>query len=321
MNPLGQTPAAAVEGLTVRYGRAIACADVTLSVERGSVYALLGRNGAGKSSLMRCLLGQQKPSAGRATLFGEDAWRRRASLMSRVGVVPEEPDAPPEMTASQIARFCRQLYSTWDRRGVEERLSRFGVPQDLLFGQLSKGQKAQVMLCAALGHRPELLVFDDPTLGLDAVARRAFFEELIGDLADRGTTVFIATHDLSGIEGIATRVGILKTGRLVLDEEIEALKARFRRIRYGNDIARERETWGTELDSFDAVRVQVRGWGIDAVVSNFDEVSFERFRQTPGVVDVEAAAMSLEEIFLAVAGEPPAAESVAARAAAGGGMS
>jgi len=312
--------AASVEGLTVRYGRKTALSGVTFSVAPGSVYALLGRNGAGKSSLLRCLLGQQKPQAGRATLFGEDAWRRRASLMARTGVVPEEPDVPPEMTARQIAGFSRRLYPSWNASGVEDRLNRFGVPTDVPFGRLSKGQKAQVMLSAALGHGPELLVLDDPTLGLDAVARKAFFEELIGDLADRTTTVFIATHDLPGIEGIATRVGILKAGQLVLDEEIETVKTRFRRIRYGNDTSVEREAWGTELDDFDAARVQVRGWGVDAVVSNYDDVSFERFRQKPGVVDAEATPMSLEEIFLAVAGEPQAAVGDSAKLAAQGGL-
>ena len=176
------------------------------------------------------------------------------------------------------------------------------------------------MLCAALGHGPEILVLDDPTLGLDAVARKAFFEELIGDLADRATTVFLATHDLAGIEGIATRVGILKAGKLVLEEDLETVKSRYRRIRYGNDTSVERETWGTELDDFDAARVQVRGWGVDAVVSNYDDISFERFRQKPGVVDAEASPMSLEEIFLAVAGEPPAGAAASGKLAAQGGL-
>src|SRR5262249_53538494 len=158
VNMVRSLSAAAVEGLTVRYGDAVACSTVTLSVARGSVYALLGRNGAGKSSLMRCLLGQQKPSEGRVALFGEGAWENRARLMARVGVVPEEPDVPPEMTARQVSRFCERLYAAWDRKGVEDRLLRFGVPGNVAFGRLSKGQKAQVMLCAALGHRPELVV-------------------------------------------------------------------------------------------------------------------------------------------------------------------
>jgi ABC-2 type transport system ATP-binding protein len=315
---MSESPVVSVEELSVLYGRSMACAGVSLSVARGAVYALLGRNGAGKSSLVRCLLGQQKPTVGRALLFGEDVWKRRATLMARVGVVPEEPDAPAAMTAHQISDFCRGFYPSWDEAAVRQRLERFGVPTDVPFGKLSKGQKGEVMLAVALGHQPELLVLDDPTLGLDVVARRALYEELVGELADRGTTVFITTHDLSGIEGIATRVGILKDGRLVLDEDAETLKSRFRRIRYGNQMTETRSAYGTELDVFEAVKVKVRGWGVDAVVSNYDDVSFERFRQTDGVVDAEIAPMSLEEIFLAVAGEAPAERVPAAPIAKGG---
>ena len=296
-----------LEGLTVRYGRKVACDGIGLSVARGSVYALLGRNGAGKSSLVRCLLGQQRPASGRALLFGRDAWRTRADAMAKIGVVPEEPDAPPAMTAHQISSFCSRLYPRWDADAFSARLIRFGIPDGTPFGRLSKGQKGEVMLAAALGHGPELLVLDDPTLGLDVVARRALYEELVGELADRGTTIFLTTHDLAGFEGIATRVGILKDGRMVLDEDMEQLKSRFRRIRYGNRATETRTVFGDELDAFEAVRVKVRGWGIDAVVSNFEDSAFERFREQDGVVDAEVSALSLEEIFLAVAGDAPAA--------------
>jgi ABC-2 type transport system ATP-binding protein len=303
---------AEVRGLTVRYGQTIACADVSFSVAPGSVYALLGRNGAGKSSLVRCLLGEQKPTSGEARLFGEDVWKRRAKLLARVGVVPEEPDAPPTMTAEQIADFCRRLYPTWDEMSVGRRLARFGVPAKTPFGRLSKGQKGQVLLAMALAPSPELLVLDDPTLGLDVVARRALCEEIVGELADRGTTVFLTTHDLAAFEGLATRVGILKEGRLAVDEDLEALRARFRRIRYSNRLTETRTAFGTELDAFDAVRVQVRGWGIDAVVSNFDEAAFERFRAIDGVENAEASAMPLEEIFVAIAGADRPKEGAAA---------
>ena len=301
--PAAVAPPVAFDRVTVRYGRMTACAGVSLSVPRGSVYALLGRNGAGKSSLVRCLLGQQRATEGQALLFGNDSWTTRLLAMASIGVVPEEPDAPPAMTVAQIADFCAGLYASWDAAGVSKRLDRFGIPRQTLFARLSKGQKAQVMLALALGHSPEVLVLDDPTLGLDVIARRAFYEELVGELADRGTTVFLTTHDLSGVEGIATRVGILKEGELVLDEELEPLKSRFRRIRYGNERTETRTAYGIELDSFDAVRVRARGWGIDAVVSNYDDRSFERFRQIDGVLDAEASSLSLEEIFVAVAGE------------------
>jgi ABC-2 type transport system ATP-binding protein len=222
-------PVVSVEGLSVHYGRRAVLSGVSFDVRRGSVHALLGRNGAGKSSLVRCLLGEQKPGAGKARLFGRDVWRERRDLMRRVGVVPEDPDAPPEMTPRELVAFCRELYPSWDEPEASARLRRFGVPEATPFGRLSKGQKGAVMLTLALGHSPELLVLDDPTLGLDVVARNAVFGEVIGDLADRGTTVFVTTHDLQAVEGIADRVAILRDGRLAVDEETEALKERWGR--------------------------------------------------------------------------------------------
>jgi ABC-2 type transport system ATP-binding protein len=217
-----------VEGLTVRYGRRTAVDRVSLAVPEGSVYALLGRNGSGKSSLVRCLLGEQRPAAGSARLLGRDVWSERAAVLREVGVVPESPEAPPSMTALQLSRFCAPLYRAWDDAGLRERLERFRVPLDLPFGQLSRGQKTQVSLSLALASGPRTLVLDDPTLGLDPLARRSVFEELVVDLADRGTTVLLTSHDLAGVETIADRVGILDNGALLLDEETEGLKRRFR---------------------------------------------------------------------------------------------
>jgi ABC-2 type transport system ATP-binding protein len=287
-----------LDGLTVRYGQRLALDQVSLDVPEGSVYALLGRNGAGKSSLVRCLLGEQKPSAGRASLLGRDVWRERASILAEVGVVPEDPNAPPAMTARQLSRFCSRLYPRWDAAGVEARLKRFGVPSGTPFGKLSKGQKGQVSLALALASSPRLLVLDDPTLGLDAVARKAVFEELIGDLADRGTTVFITTHDLAGVERIADRVGILNQGRLVLDEEMEALKARFRRVSF----PRSREAAVGRLAALAPVAVASRGWEVDAVVSRYDEGSL------PVEDGPEVTSLTLEEIFIALTATPEEGE-------------
>jgi ABC-2 type transport system ATP-binding protein len=289
--------------LTMQYGKKVALDNVSLTVSTGGVYALLGRNGAGKSSAVRCLLGQQRPTQGRVLLFGSDVWQHRAQVMERIGVIPEEPDAPPDMTAKQIAAFCSSLYRSWDAKGVSARLERFGVPLNTPFGKLSKGQKGQVTLALALGHSPELLVLDDPTLGLDVVARKEFFEELVGELADRGTTVLITTHDLVGVEGIASHIGIVKEGRLIVNEEIEALKAKYRRIRYGSKNSQLQSQYGGELDILSAVQVKVSGWGVEAVVSNFDDHSFDKFRKMGQIVDPEVSAMSLEDIFTVVVGE------------------
>jgi ABC-2 type transport system ATP-binding protein len=217
--------AIATDGLVVSYGRTPVLDGVTLAVERGSVYALLGRNGSGKSSLLRVLLGHRPAAGGSVRLLGRDPWRERASLMERVGVVPEEPDAPPEMTAAQLSAFCSRVYRRWDGGLVRDRLDRLGAPLDRPFGRLSKGQKGAVMLALALGHGPQLLLLDDPTLGLDVVARDAVFGEVIVELADRGTTVFVTTHDLRAVEGIAEHVAILHGGRIVLAGALEPLKA------------------------------------------------------------------------------------------------
>ncbi|HVR07330.1 MAG TPA: ABC transporter ATP-binding protein, partial [Thermoanaerobaculia bacterium] len=272
---------------------------VSLSLPEGAVYALLGRNGAGKSSLVRCLLGQQRATAGRALLFGRDAWRHRATLMAQVGVVPEQPDAPPGVTARQLARLCRPLYPCWDGSGFEARLRRFDVPADRPFGRLSKGQQGHVALALALAPHPRLLILDDPTLGLDAVARRAFFEELIGDLADRGTTVLLTTHDLAAVERIADRAGILAGGRLLLDEEIERLKQRFRHIWLpsptpGADAA---------LDALSPRGRVRRNWRVETLVENFDEERFQAFQASPSGAGAEASPLTLEEIFVALTGE------------------
>jgi len=280
----------------VRYGRMIAVDHAALDVARGAVYALVGRNGAGKSSLVRCLLGQQRPQHGSAVLFGEDSWSRRTSLMQRVGVVTEDADAPPEMSVAGIARFCSRLYDKWDQNSVETRLRTFGVPLTSRFGSLSKGQKKQVSLAMALAISPELLVLDDPTLGLDVVARKSLFEEVIGDLADRGTTVFITTHDLAGVETFADRVGMIESGRLVLDEDVDALKSRFRRIRFAAQ--------PVAIDTAALRPTAMRSWGggAEAIVSNYDDVSFERMRSSSNIGAAEVEAMSLEEIFIAIAG-------------------
>jgi len=291
------TPAISINNLTVRYGRRTAVAAATLTVERGSVYALLGRNGAGKSSLVRCLLGMQKPAAGSIAIFGEDAWSRRASLMERVGIVSEEADAPAEMTVGALARFSSQLYKRWDAAAVDDRLARFRIAKTAKFGDLSKGQKKQVTLALALASSPELLVLDDPTLGLDVVARRSLFEEVIADLADRGTTVFLTTHDLAGVETIADRIGILLDGKLVLDEELEPLKQRFRRIRFAA------QPVALEASPLTATAVRAWGGGAEAIVSNYDELAFERYRSTTNVPSADVTSLSLEEIFIAVAGE------------------
>jgi ABC-2 type transport system ATP-binding protein len=278
----------------ISYGKRRILEAVSLRVEPGQVYALLGRNGTGKSSLVRCLLGLQCPTQGTASLFGEDAWTSRHRAMNRVGVVPESPDAPPRMRMDEVVAFCRKLHAKWDGIAVDERLRRAGIAMDARFGSLSRGQKAQASLALALGHGPELLVLDDPTLGLDAVARRGFFESLVGELADHGVAVLLTTHDLVGVEGVADRVGILRDGRLDIDEPLETLKARLRRIRWG--------TLRPALAGMKVLREDQSAWGGEAIVLAESEAAFEPLT-SPGEHGTEVESVALEEAFIALVDE------------------
>ena len=212
---MGPTIVLAAERLSVRYGRMAACDGIDLGVNEGEIFALLGRNGAGKSSLVRCLLGLRRPDEGVARLFGADAWSSRSAMLARVGTVPEEPDAPANLSATQLGAASSWMLPRWDSRGFADRIERFGVPPRTAFGRLSKGQKSLLQLALALGHAPDLLVLDDPTLGLDIVARDIVFDEIRREHAARRLTIFLTTHEIARVAGIADRVAVLKAGRVV----------------------------------------------------------------------------------------------------------
>ena len=291
---LATQPLIEAEGLRHCYGRSVALDGVSFTVGRGEVYALLGRNGSGKTTLIRCLLGHQKASAGSLRLRGLDAWSQREAALARVGVVAEEPDAPAARTARELMRFCAALHPGWDPAAVTALLARFEVPLDRPSGQLSRGQKAQLALALALGPRPELLVLDDPTLGLDPVARRQIYDELLVELADQGTTVFITTHDLAGIEGLASRAGILRQGRLLAEASLEELKSRFRRLTAVQPVD------AAALAPLGPIQTRRHALGWEAVVSRFDAAALAQ--ATAGRAPVEVSGLSLEEIFVALAG-------------------
>jgi ABC-2 type transport system ATP-binding protein len=293
-------PIIRVQDLTVRYGRLTAVDGLSLEVPKGSVFALLGRNGSGKSSTVRCLLGQQKATSGAAQLFGLDSWRKRRRIMERAAVVPESPDLPPAATAEKLRTFVMRVAPRWRSKEYFSRLDAFGVPRRTPFRKLSKGQQRQLALALALASSPDLLVLDDPTLGLDAVARRSLYEELVGDLADHGTTVFMTTHDLAGVEGIADRVGVLHDGSLLVNENLEALKLRWCRLRWTSDEAVPAATIEHALRHLEPVTF--RPGASQVVVKGFTETGFGRFREESRVEVTRVDALSLEEIFVSLCG-------------------
>ena len=215
--------------------------------------------------------------------------------MNRIGVVPEEPDAPAYLTTPQIVRLCGSFYKTWSHASVVAQLKRMRIPDSVPFGALSKGQKTATMLALALGHEPDLLILDDPTLGLDAVAKKVVIDELIATLAAKTFTLVLATHELGIVERFADHVVMLGEHRVLLDETTESLKHRFRRLR------------GFTSARFDDFRIHSQSgqpWGREVLISDFSDERFDSWRaQHP---DAEAASVSLDEIFVAMVGNEAA---------------
>jgi ABC-2 type transport system ATP-binding protein len=215
----------------VRYGRVRALDGLTLAVARGEIYGFLGRNGAGKTTTLRVLMGIVRPDGGTIELDGRPMKRVSVETKRSIGYVSQEQNFYPWMTALQLGRFAGSFYPTWDDAEYVRLLRLLDVPPDRRSGILSGGTRTKLGLALALAPRPPLLLLDEPTAGLDPVARREFNDLVARMAAERGTTVFLSSHLVDEVEGIATRVGIVQAGRTSIEGRVDELRARVRRVR------------------------------------------------------------------------------------------
>jgi ABC-2 type transport system ATP-binding protein len=207
-------PAVHTTNLTKRYGRALALEALDLTVEPGEVYGYLGPNGAGKTTTIRLLLGLHRPTAGRAELFGTDAWRDPVVAHRRVAYVAGEPFLWPALTSAETFEFLACVRGGVDVAYRDVLVDRFQLDTAKKVRALSKGNRQKVQLVAAFASRADLLILDEPTSGLDPLMEMAF-RETVREAKDRGQTVFLSSHILSEVEAVCDRVGILRAGRLV----------------------------------------------------------------------------------------------------------
>lgn len=201
-------------GLSKRYGRKLALDRLDLQVPRGRIHAIVGANGAGKSTLFRILLGFLPPTAGSARILGRDSQQLTPGDRGRIGFVNEEHTLPAWLRVDQVARMQRRLYPRWNQRAYDEVIGHYHVLPEQKIGQLSRGERAGFNLALALAQSPELLVLDEPTLGLDVVAKRAFLESLMYSNAAADCTVIYCSHQMEEIERVADNLIILERGQL-----------------------------------------------------------------------------------------------------------
>jgi ABC-2 type transport system ATP-binding protein len=218
------------ERLTKYYGTKPVVNCLNLSVPKGSVYGFLGRNGAGKSTTIKMLTGMVHPDRGTARLLGEDSETLRPETRARIAYLAEGHPLYNWMTVGEAVRFTRAFYRQWNDGLLERILDHFELSRKAKLRRLSNGQRAQVSLALAIAPDPELLILDDPTLGLDTVVRRDFLESMIQIIQRQGRTILFSSHILGDVERVADRIGVLVDGVLRVDCPTDLFKESIRAV-------------------------------------------------------------------------------------------
>ena len=222
-NEINDGPVVEVVGLTRRYRRTVALDNLTLNVPRGGVTGLVGENGAGKTTLIKHVLGLLRAQSGSIRVFGEDPVRHPEEVLQRIGYLSENRDLPAWMRVDELMRYTQAFYPKWDPQYAEELREAFELDPTAKIGTLSMGQTAKAGLLAALAHRPDFLVLDEPSSGLDPIVRRDILDAVVRTVAEEGRTVLFSSHLLDEVERVGDRVAMIRSGRLVLDDTMEAI--------------------------------------------------------------------------------------------------
>jgi ABC-2 type transport system ATP-binding protein len=214
-----------VHDLSRRFRRKTALDGITLEVPRGQVFGLVGENGAGKTTLIKHILGLLKAQTGTVRVFGLDPVADPENTLSRIGYLSENRDMPAWMRVRELILFTQSFYPDWDAAYAEELRQTFNIDPATKVRDLSRGQRAQAGLLLALAHRPDLLLLDEPSSGLDAVVRRDILGAVIRTVADEGRTVLFSSHLLDEVEYVADQIAILHEGRIVESGPLNDIKA------------------------------------------------------------------------------------------------
>lgn len=225
------THAISIDGLAYRAGRHFAIRDLQMRVPNGSVYGFLGPNGSGKTTTIRLLLGMLPPADGTITVLGHDIPRGAHNALARIGYVPERLHLYPMLTIEETMRYHASFYSRWDAAEAERLRRAFDLRAEQRVGRLSKGEAGKLMMLLALAVRPELLVLDEPTDGLDPVVRRDVLAALLEYVSAHGATVLISSHLVHEQERVCDWIGVMDGGRLVAEMPMHAFRSGIKRLR------------------------------------------------------------------------------------------
>jgi ABC-2 type transport system ATP-binding protein len=294
----GASAPAAVEirELTRAFGAKKALDRVSLTVPTGTVLGLVGENGAGKTTLIRHVLGLLRAQEGTVRIFGRDPVEEPVRVLSRVGYLSEEPDMPGWMRVHQLLRYVAGFYPNWDPAYAEGLRREFALDPMKRVKELSKGQRARAGLIAALAYRPDLLVLDEPSSGLDPIVRRDILGAIIRTIAEEGRTVLFSSHLLTEVERVSDRIAMIKCGRVLFCDTPEAIHAAHARVTFWFDQPRE-----SAPSLADALAWEGSGREWTAIVAASPDRLNLALESAGGEV-VERTPVTLDEIFVARAG-------------------
>lgn len=238
--------------------------DFALRVPTGSLYGFLGPNGSGKTTTIRLMLSLLRPLAGKVTVLGGEMPREAPRVLARTGYVPEQPHLYPSLTVDEALRFHAAFYPTWDPKWAEELVGTFQLDRSRLLSRLSKGEMGKLEMLLALAQRPELLVLDEPTDGLDPVVRRDVLAAVLDYVSQQNATVFISSHLVHELERICDWVGVMDRGKLVAELPMQSFKNGIKRLRIANPPALPGDTpfvlLAREAGNGASETWTVRGW-------------------------------------------------------------
>ena len=289
-----------VENLSRSFGKTKALDGVNFQASRGKVYGLVGANGAGKTTLIKHLLGLLRAKSGSVRVLGEDPVRNPAGVLKHIGYLSEDRDIPNWMSIEELMRYTNAYYAGWDQAYADELLDTFSLDPAKKIATLSRGMRAQVALISAVAHRPDLLILDEPSSGLDAVVRKDILNAVVRTISEEGRTVVFSSHLLEEVERLSDHVTMIHQGRITLDSSLETINSSHHHSSFRFDDVLSATP---NIENAVSITGDGRFW---SAIHHEPLVSFQESVRKLGGEVVESRSATLEEVFVARVGRSSA---------------
>lgn len=285
-----------ITNLTRQFGNKKALDNVSLQVKPGTVMGLVGENGAGKTTLIKHILGLLKAQEGTVRVFGKDPVADPESVLSQIGYLSEEGDLPTWMKVHELMRYAAAFYPNWDEAYAQQLLKEFNLDPGAKLSKISKGQRSRAGLLVAMAYRPQLLLLDEPSSGLDPIVRKDILGAIIRTIADDGRTVLFSSHLLTEVERVSDEISIVKNGKILLSDSLDHVKESHLRATLVFD---EPRTTPPVIEGSLVWSGSGREWSMTYCGK---ATQLEAMSAAIGAKVVEKAGLSLDEIFVAQVG-------------------